>query len=124
MSWVSRGLASAVALVVVAINFLLLREHCEMKGLEGIERAQQFHIAAGAFAAAGICLHVLMLRGCLKNPVCRIITAGVQLAAAGFCVTAAYFVFANPCKLGDAIVSSLRRVVGEQSTSSVLKTEK
>jgi len=113
MSWASRGLASAVALVIVAINFLLLREHCDLKILEGIERAQQLHIAAGVFSAAGICLHVLMLRGCLKNPVCRIITAGIQLAAAGFCVAAAYFVFANPCKLGDAIISSIRRL-GDQ----------
>lgn len=115
MSWASRGLASAVALVIVAINFLLLREHCDLKILEGIERAQQLHIAAGVFAAAGISLHVLMLRGCLKNPVCRIITAGVQLAAAGFCVAAAYFVFANPCRLGDAIISTFRRTIGEQS---------
>ena len=120
MSWVSRGLASAIALALAALNVFLLQNHCDfIKG--DIEKGQHLHFVAGALALVGVCLHVLMLRGCLKNPICRIVTAGVQLAAAGAFIGAAYFVLMNPCKvLGFAHNLSLKALEGD---SNIFKIE-
>ena len=113
MSWISRGLASALALALVAVNYFLLQNHCD--NLQGdIEKGQHLHLLGGALCLAGVCLHVLMLRGCLKNPICRIVTAGVQLAAAGAIVGAAYFVFMNPCKWTGMAESGIRKAFGKE----------
>lgn len=117
MSWATRGACSAVALVLVAINYFVMEDHCgTLKNVtDQIEKAQYLHILAGGLAAASIALHVLMLRGCLKNPICRIVTAGFQLAVAAACIGAAFFVFNNPCNVFKASENLLRNFAGQKS---------